>query len=57
VHEVPEVGEGPAEARGAWQLLETQEFQRILNNPKILRFIIFQVFCKGFAAKLCLCEL
>jgi hypothetical protein len=44
VHEVPEAGEGPEEARGAWQLLETQAFQRILNNLKIVRFIISQVF-------------
>jgi hypothetical protein len=27
VHEVPEAGEGPEEARGAWQLLETQAFK------------------------------
>jgi hypothetical protein len=53
VHEVPEAGEGPEEARGAWQLLETQAFQRILNNPKIL----LKFFYKGLAAKLCLCEL
>jgi hypothetical protein len=44
VHEVPEVGEGPEEARGTRQLLETQAFQRILNNLKIVRFIISQVF-------------
>jgi hypothetical protein len=39
VHEVPEAGEGPEEARGAWQLLETQEFQRILNNQKNPAFL------------------
>jgi hypothetical protein len=27
VHEVPEAGEGPEEARGARQLLETQAFK------------------------------